>query len=79
LSYRGHMKEFLAAHGNKVKGVLSCFDRMLFRGYLPVTNGAEMAKLVNRQDVGYQTLKDFLLGTAEGIGRIKRVWAQGAG
>jgi hypothetical protein len=52
---------------------------MLFRGYLPVTNGAEMAKLVNRQDVGYQTLKDFLLGTAEGIGRIKRVWAQGAG
>jgi hypothetical protein len=73
LSYRGHMKEFLAAHGNKVKGVLSCFDRMLFRGYLPVTNGAEMAKLVNRQDVGYQTLKDFLLGTAE---RVKQHAAQ---
>jgi hypothetical protein len=61
------MKDFLAAHGNKVKGVLSCFDRMLFRGYRPVTNGAEMAKLINRQNVDYRTLKAFLLNSAERV------------
>lgn len=61
------MKDFLATHGNKIKGVLSCFDRMLFRGYLPVMNGAEMAKLLNSQNIHYQTLKGFLLNNAERI------------
>jgi hypothetical protein len=70
------MKDFLAAHGNKIKGVLSCFDRLIFRGYLPVANGAEMAKLINRRDIDYRTLKDFLLGNAE---RIKQRAVEMAG
>ena len=61
------MKDFLATHGNKIKGVLSCFDRMLFRGYLPVMNGAEMAKLLNSRNIHYQTLKGFLLNNAERV------------
>ena len=63
------MKDFLAAHETKLKGVLSCFDRMVFRGYLPLMNGAEMARLLNRCDVQYQTLKAFLLENCE---RVKR-------
>ena len=30
------MKEFIHKHENRIQGVLSCFDRMLFRGYLPI-------------------------------------------
>ena len=33
------MKEFLAVHEGKVKGVLGCFDRVLFLGYLPLQDG----------------------------------------
>jgi hypothetical protein len=29
------MKEFTGKHEDRIHGVLSCFDRMLFRGYLP--------------------------------------------
>ena len=27
------MNAFLEAHGSKIQGMLSCFDRVLFRGY----------------------------------------------
>ena len=30
------MKEFIRKHEARIHGVLSCFDRMLFRGYLPI-------------------------------------------
>jgi len=26
---------FVAKHENAIRGVLSCFDRVLFRGYVP--------------------------------------------
>ena len=28
---------FLVKHQGKVQGVLSCFDRVIFRGYLPLS------------------------------------------
>jgi hypothetical protein len=37
------MEQFIAKHADKIEGTLSCFDRMLFRGYLPLFNGAAMA------------------------------------
>ena len=33
------MKEFIRKHEDRIHGVLSCFDRMLFRGYLPIMSG----------------------------------------
>ena len=39
------MKSFLEKHASKITGVLSCFDRMLFRGYLPIMSGAAMAQI----------------------------------
>jgi hypothetical protein len=30
--------EFIRKHGEVIEGVLSCFDRMLFRGYLPISD-----------------------------------------
>ncbi len=37
------METFIAKHAAKVQGTLSCFDRVLFRGYLPLMNGFAMA------------------------------------
>ncbi len=39
------MKAFLDKHAAKITGVLSCFDRLLFRGYLPIMSDASMAQL----------------------------------
>jgi len=29
------MKDFLQQHEEKIQGVLSCLDRLIFKGYLP--------------------------------------------
>jgi hypothetical protein len=41
------MKEFLRKHEDRIHSVLSCFDRMLFRGYLPIMSGWAMAQFLN--------------------------------
>jgi len=38
------MKEFIEKYNDRIHGVLSCFDRMLFRGYLPIMSGWQMAQ-----------------------------------
>lgn len=52
-------KDFIRQNQKKIKGTLSCFDRMIFRGYLPVQNGWQMAGFLNAHDAG-SNLKTFL-------------------
>jgi len=40
------MKTFLANYSDRIHGELSCFDRMLFRGYLPIMSGWQMAQFI---------------------------------
>jgi hypothetical protein len=47
----------------KIAGVLSCFDRMLFRGYLPIMSGASMAQFLQSEQVNCENLKQFLVET----------------
>ena len=54
------MKAFLNKHDSKITGVLSCFDRMLFCGHLPIMSGASMAQFLNQEDVRFRDLKTFL-------------------
>ena len=54
------MKAFLEKHDPKITGVLSCFDRMLFRGYLPIMSGAAMAQFLSQADIKFRNLKTFL-------------------
>jgi len=39
------MKTFLANYSDRIHGE-SCFDRMLFRGYLPIMSGWQMAQFI---------------------------------
>ncbi len=43
------MQGFCAKHATKISGVLSCFDRMLFRGYLPIMHGAAMSQFLRKR------------------------------
>jgi hypothetical protein len=58
------MKEFIEKHKDRIHGVLSCFDRMLFRGYLPIMNGWPMAQFFNSSGLRFRELKPFLLQNA---------------
>lgn len=55
------MKEFTERHQAKIKGTLSCFDRMIFRGYLPVQNGYGMAGFLQALNIPRGQLKTSLL------------------
>jgi len=61
------VKEFIRRHEARIQGVLSCFDRMLLRGCLPIMSGWSMAKFLKGQGVGNAGLKAFLLENAERV------------
>ena len=63
------MKEFISKHEERIHGVLSCFDRMLFRGYLPIMSGWQMAQFFNSSKIRFRELKPFLVQHAE---RVKK-------
>jgi hypothetical protein len=62
-------REIRQKREDRIHGVLSCFDRMLFRGYLPIMSGWQMAQFFNSSRIRFRELKTFLLQNAE---RVKR-------
>jgi hypothetical protein len=63
------MDTFNERHASKINGTLSCFDRVLFRGYLPIMSGAAMATFLISRGVAREILKAFLF---EQAARLKR-------
>ncbi len=61
------MKEFIRKYENRIYGALSCFDRMIFRGYLPIMSGWAMAEFLYRLNVNFGNLKAFLLQNSERV------------
>ena len=61
------MKAFIDKYQNRIHGVLSCFDRMLFRGYLPIMSGWQMAQFFNNSGIRFRELKTFLVENAERV------------
>ena len=61
------MKEFARKHEARIDAVLSCFDRMLFRGYLPIMSGWSMAQFLETLKVNSSSLEPFLLDNAERV------------
>ena len=50
------MRDFVEQYSERVTGVVSCFDRVLFKGYLPLGFGRAMERLIGNQGL---LLKDF--------------------
>jgi len=73
------METFVAKHAAKIRGTLSCFDRVLFRGYLPLMSGWAMAEFLRSKRIERFTLKPFLLEQAERIKKHAGVMASGQG
>jgi hypothetical protein len=50
------MPTFLEQHADKILGTLSCFDRVIIRGYLPLEDGGHMAQFMRLKGVKRETL-----------------------
>ena len=50
------MNSFVEKYNDRITGVISCFDRMLFKGYLPIGWSDAMEGLLSRQGL---LIKDF--------------------
>jgi hypothetical protein len=70
------MKAFIDKYEDRIHGVLSCFDRMLFRGYLPIMSGWQMAQFFNSSGIRFRELKAFLGGHAERVERHAVNWRE---
>jgi hypothetical protein len=50
------MEQFIIKHQAKIMGTISCFDRIIFKGYLPISYAQGMESFLNRKGI---LLKDF--------------------
>ena len=73
------MDRFICKHGEVIHGALSCFDRMLFRGYLPIMSGAAMADFLQAKGIDRWGLKTFLLTQAACLKKHAMEMAAAAG
>jgi hypothetical protein len=58
------MDAFITKHADKLQGTLSCFDRVLFRGYLPFFSGYAMASFLETRGIYRRDVKRFVLTQA---------------
>jgi hypothetical protein len=58
---------FLVKHADKIRGVLSCFDRVIFRGYLPLSYPKGMSGFLYQQRVLLKDFKDYAPTISERI------------
>jgi len=61
------MKTFLDNHAQNILGTLTCFDRIIFKGYLPITHERGLNALFYHQD---WLVKDFKVHAETLSGRI---------
>lgn len=73
------MEQFIVKHRDKITGVLSCFDRIVFRGYLPISYPEGMESFLNRQGILFKDFKGFALACSETLKAHARETARKAG
>jgi hypothetical protein len=66
------VKDFLRHHTEKIAGVLSCFDRLVFKGYLPLVRGDVFETFLDAHGILYKHFKPFVLKQAQTL----KVYAQ---
>lgn len=61
------VKKFLNHFNDRITGVISCFDRMLFKGYLPLGWPGAMEGLLARQGLKIKDFKSFVMRHSQTI------------
>jgi hypothetical protein len=72
------MRKFLAKHAAATTGTVSGFDRVLFKGHLPLGYPHAMEEFLQRHGVLFKRLKGFVLQQAERLWTHSHVMAERA-
>ncbi len=59
------MDKFVERHQDKILGTLTCFDRMIFRGHLPLRYPSAVQGYLYHKGILYKDLKAFLVKQAD--------------
>lgn len=70
---------FLVKHADKIHGVLSCFDRVIFRGYLPLSYPKGIEGFLYQQKVLLKNFKDYAPQIAQRIAEHVKAVVEKAG
>jgi len=62
------MKKFIDKHTKKITGTIACFDRILFKGHLPISWAESMDRFITSRGL---LLKDFKTFVTKHSGQIK--------
>jgi len=73
------MKDFIAKHQDKIKGSLTCFDCVIFKGHLPVSSAGGMETFLKRKGIPIKEFKDFVPRQAEIVKQSAQATAEKAG
>ena len=73
------MRKFLAKHAAATTGTLSCFDRLLFKGHLPLGYPHAMEVFLTLRGVLFKDVKAFVLKQADRLKAHAQTMAARAG
>jgi hypothetical protein len=73
------MDRFIMRHRDRIVGTLSCFDRVIFKGHLPVSHPTGMEKLFSLLDLKLKEFKWVVLHLAERLKEHAQETAERAG
>lgn len=73
------MDRFIMQHREKIAGTLSCFDRVIFKGHLPISYAAGLERFIDGFGLKLKEFKDFAVHVAERLSEHAKATAARAG
>jgi len=61
------LEQFIVKHQARILGVISCFDRLLLKGYLSISYPEGMESFLNRQGVLFKDFKHFAVACSDTV------------
>jgi len=73
------MKNFIEKHTRKITGTIACFDRLIFKGYLPISWAESMERFMASQGLLIKDFKTFVIKQSEQLKQHGKMIAEAAG
>lgn len=70
------MEKFINKHTQKITGTIACFDRILFKGYLPISWAENMERFIMAQGLLIKHFKMFVTKHSERIKQHAKAMAE---
>lgn len=61
------MEKFISKHTQKISGTIACFDRLIFKGYLPISWAESMDGFITSQGLLLKDFKQFVTKHSEQV------------